>query len=162
MATESLPPFPPFTLETAQKKVKAAQNAWNTRQVPILRGANPEDVKMAYTPDSIWRNRDSFVQGRDEIVKFLKQKWHKENGYRLRKELFAFVDNKIAVQFWYEWHDDAGQWWRTYGLEDWTFAENGLMRKRQMSGNDVKISDEERWFKNGIDVNSVDISEKHW
>lgn len=112
MATESLPPFPPFTLETAQKKVKAAQNVWNTRQVPALPwgvsenmkaytidlNRNPENVKMAYTPDSIWRNRDSFLQGRDEIVKFLKQKWHKENGYRLRKELFAFVDNKVGAK----------------------------------------------------------------
>lgn len=117
---------------------------------------------MAYTPDSIWRNRDQFLQGRDAIKEFLTKKWEKENGYRLRKELFAFTDNKIAVQFWYEWYDESGQWWRTYGLEDWTFAENGLMRKRQMSGNDVKIPDEERWFKDGVDVNTVDISEKHW
>ncbi|KAK0633119.1 DUF1348 domain protein [Immersiella caudata] len=154
MATESKPPFPPFTLETAQIKVKAAQDAWNTK--------NPDVVQYAYTPDSIWRNRDSFLQGREEIAKFLTDKWATEDGYRLRKELFAFRDNKIAVQFWYEWHDQTGQWWRTYGLEDWTFAENGLMRKRQMSGNDVKISEGERWFKDGVDVNSVDISEKHW
>lgn len=117
---------------------------------------------MAYTPDSIWRNRDQFLQGRDAIQEFLTKKWERENGYRLRKELFAFTDNKIAVQFWYEWYDEAGQWWRTYGLEDWTFAENGLMRKRQMSGNNVKIADDERWFKDGVDVNEVDISEKHW
>ncbi|KAK3694819.1 hypothetical protein B0T22DRAFT_477532 [Podospora appendiculata] len=154
MATESKPPFPPFTLESAQKKVKAAQDAWNTR--------NPEVVQFAYTPDSIWRNRDTFLQGRSEIVAFLAKKWETENGYRLRKELFAFTDNKIAVQFWYEWFDKDGQWWRTYGLEDWTFAENGLMRKRQMSGNDVKIGDQERWFTDGVDVNTVDISEKHW
>ncbi|KAK0613063.1 hypothetical protein B0T17DRAFT_396103 [Bombardia bombarda] len=154
MATESRPPLPPFTLETAQKKVKAAQDAWNTR--------NPEIVQFAYTPDSIWRNRSDFLQGRPAIVEWLGKKWAKENGYRLRKELFAFADNKIAVQFWYEWYDEAGQWWRTYGLEDWTFAENGLMRKRQMSGNDVKISDDDRWFKDGVDVNTVDISEKHW
>ncbi|KAK5663228.1 hypothetical protein OQA88_6646 [Cercophora sp. LCS_1] len=154
MTSESKPPFPPFTLETATKKVKAAQDAWNTK--------NPEVVQFAYTPDSIWRNRDTFLQGRDEIVKFLRNKWGVENGYRLRKELFAFTDNKIAVQFWYEWYDESGQWWRTYGLEDWTFADNGLMRKRQMSGNDVRISDDERWFKDGVDVNSVDISEKHW
>ncbi|KAK4453367.1 hypothetical protein QBC34DRAFT_203808 [Podospora aff. communis PSN243] len=154
MATESKPPFPPFTLETAQKKVKAAQDAWNTKR--------PEVVQYAYTPDSIWRNRDTFLQRREGIVRFLTDNWAKEDGYRLRKELFAFTDNKIAVQFWYEWHDQAGQWWRTYGLEDWTFADNGLMRKRQMSGNDVKISDEERWFKDGVDVNTVDISEKHW
>ncbi|KAK3394072.1 hypothetical protein B0H63DRAFT_34382 [Podospora didyma] len=154
METESKPPFPPFTLESAQKKVKAAQDAWNTR--------NPEVVQFAYTPDSIWRNRGTFLQGRDAIVEFLSDKWSRENGYRLRKELFAFTDNKIAVQFWYEFHDESGQWWRTYGLEDWTFAENGLMRKRQMSGNDVKISGEERWFKEGVDVNAVEISEKHW
>lgn len=150
---------------------------------------------MAYTPDSIWRNRDQFLQGRDEIKEFLSKKWANEDGYRLRKELFAFTDNKvcdiaisaedrlvpitstisipsiriyinssvqIAVQFWYEWHDTTGQWWRTYGLEDWTFADNGLMRKRQMSGNDVKITNEERWFTDGVDVNTVDISEKHW
>ncbi|KAM0482492.1 hypothetical protein ACHAPX_003010 [Trichoderma viride] len=153
-AQEGRAPYPPFTAETAQIKVKAAQDGWNTR--------NPDGVKMAYTPDSIWRNRGTFLQGRDEIQKFLTDKWKRENGYRLRKELFAFTDNKIAVQFWYEWYDEAGQWWRTYGLEDWTFAENGLMRKRQMSGNDVKISEEERWFKDGVDVNTVDISEKHW
>lgn len=138
---------------------------------------------MGYTADSIWRNRGTFLQGRDEIVKFLTDKWIREQGYRLRKELFAFTDNKvsntrrlgpetvacninsseqIAVQFWYEWHDASGQWWRTYGLEDWTFAENGLMRKRQMSGNDVAIDEGARWFKDGVDVNTVDISEKHW
>ncbi|KAI4595444.1 hypothetical protein KJ359_006790 [Pestalotiopsis sp. 9143b] len=148
------PPYPPFTAETAKIKVKAAQDAWNTKE--------PHKIKLAYTEDSIWRNRDQFFTGRDAIVEFLTKKWEKENGYRLRKELFAFNGNKIAVQFWYEWHDEAGQWYRTYGLEDWTFADNGLMRKRQMSGNDVKISDEERWYKDGVDVNTVDISEKHW
>ncbi|KAK4108767.1 DUF1348-domain-containing protein [Canariomyces notabilis] len=154
MATESKPPFPPFTRETAQQKVKAAQAAWNTK--------NAESVQFAYTPDSIWRNRDVFLQGRDQIVEFLRKKWSKEQGYRLRKELFAFTDDKIAVQFWYEWHDETGQWWRTYGLEDWTFAPNGLMRKRQMSGNDVKIDETERWFKDGVDVDTVKISERHW
>ncbi|KAH7148988.1 hypothetical protein B0J13DRAFT_295147 [Dactylonectria estremocensis] len=155
MASEQgKPPFPPFTAETAKVKVKAAQDAWNTR--------NPEVIKMAYTPDSIWRNRDRFLQGRDAIQTFLTAKWEKEQSYRLRKELFAFTDNKIAVQFWYEWHDDAGQWWRTYGLEDWTFAENGLMRKRQMSGNDVKIVEEARWFTDAVDINEVPISEEHW
>lgn len=147
---------------------------------------NPEGVSKAYTPDSIWRNRDTFLRGREEIVKFLTDKWSKENGYRLRKELFAFTENKvsgselgflvtifsdasmsaddeqIAVQFWYEWYDVSGQWWRTYGLEDWTFAEDGLMRKRQMSANDVRIDSEARWFKDGVDVNTVDISEMHW
>ncbi|CRK20756.1 hypothetical protein HYQ45_003237 [Verticillium longisporum] len=154
MSTETKPPCPPFTAETAQIKVKSAQDAWNTK--------NPETVKMAYTPDSVWRNRDVFLRGRDEIVKFLSEKWSREDGYSLRKELFAFSDNKIAVQFWYEWHDESGQWWRTYGLEDWTFADNGLMRKRQMSGNDVRINEDARWFKEGVDVNSVSIGEEHW
>ncbi|KAI1185331.1 hypothetical protein F5B17DRAFT_408390 [Nemania serpens] len=148
------PPYPPFTAETAQIKVKAAQDAWNTK--------DPSKVKLAYTPDSIWRNRSTFLRGRDEIEAFLTKKWEREQGYRLRKELFAFTDHKIAVQFWYEWHDASGQWWRTYGLEDWTFAPDGLMRKRQMSGNDVAIEREERWFVDGVDVNSVEISEKHW
>ncbi|KAK7729840.1 hypothetical protein SLS53_009138 [Cytospora paraplurivora] len=119
---------------------------------------DPASVKLAYTPDSIWRNRDEFLQGRDAIERFLTDKWSIENGYRLRKELFAFTDNK----FWYEWHDTSGQWWRSYGLEDWTFAENGLMRKRQNSTNDVKINEDDRWFKDGVDVNAVEISEKHW
>lgn len=128
---------------------------------------DPHKVKLAYTEDSVWRNRDRFLVGRDAIAEFLTKKWEKENGYRLRKELFAFTDNKIAVQFWYEWFEDSEedgkrQWWRTYGLEDWTFAEDGLMRKRQMSGNDVRITDEERWYKDGVDVNTVPISEKHW
>ncbi|KAI0173638.1 DUF1348-domain-containing protein [Hypoxylon sp. FL1284] len=156
MASDSKgrPPYPPFTAETAQIKVKSAQDAWNTME--------PAKVKMAYTPDSVWRNRDKFLQGRDDIEAFLTQKWEREKGYRLRKELFSFTDNKIAVQFWYEWYDKEGQWWRTYGLEDWTFADDGLMRKRQMSGNDVKITQEERWYKDGVDVNTVPISEKHW
>ncbi|KAF5129785.1 hypothetical protein E5D57_006116 [Metarhizium anisopliae] len=154
MSQQGKPPYPPFTAETARIKVKAAQDAWNTK--------DPDVIKMAYTPDSIWRNRDQFLVGRDAIREFLSKKWDKEQGYRLRKELFAFTDDKIAVQFWYEWHDESGQWWRTYGLEDWTFAGNGLMRKRQMSGNDVKIAEEERWYKNGVDVNSVEISERHW
>ncbi|OBT38731.1 hypothetical protein VE00_11005 [Pseudogymnoascus sp. WSF 3629] len=156
MATDlaTKPPLPPFTFETAHIKVKAAQNAWNT--------GDPQVVKGAYTPDSIWRNRGEFIRGTDEIVTFLTKKWAKEDGYRLRKELFAFTENKIAVQFWYEWHDESGQWWRTYGLEDWTFAEDGRMRKRQMSGNDVKLADHERWFTEGVDVNEVSIDEKHW
>ncbi|KAG8425968.1 hypothetical protein J3459_008567 [Metarhizium acridum] len=154
MSQEGKAPYPPFTAETARIKVKAAQDAWNTK--------GPDTVKMAYTPDSIWRNRDQFLVGRHAIREFLSKKWDKERGYRLRKELFAFTDDKIAVQFWYEWHDQSGQWWRTYGLEDWTFADNGLMRKRQMSGNDVKITEEERWYKDGVDVNSVKISERHW
>jgi len=148
---------PPFTAETALQKVKVAQNLWNTK--------DPHKVVKAYTENTIWRNRDQFMKGHDEVIQFLTKKWEKENGYRLRKELFAFTDNKIAVQFFYEWFaiDENGekQWYRCYGLEDWTFAESGLMRKRQMSGNDVAITDEERWFKDGVDVNSVEITEKH-
>ena len=128
----------------------------------ILRPSDPQKVSLAYTPNSIWRNRDVFIRGTDEIVKFLTEKWGVENGYRLRKELFSFTDNKIAVQFWYEFHDELGQWWRCYGLEDWTFAEDGKMEKRMMSGNDVKISDKDRWFKGSVDVDSVRIGEEHW
>ena len=95
-------------------------------------------------------------------MKFLTEKWDVENGYRLRKELFSFTDNKIAVQFWYEFYDELGQWWRCYGLEDWTFAGDGKMEKRMMSGNDVKISDKDRWFKGSVDVDSVKIGEEHW
>ncbi|THG97274.1 hypothetical protein EW026_g4688 [Hermanssonia centrifuga] len=150
---------PPFTAENALQKVKAAQRLWNTR--------DPQKVALAYTPDTVWRNRDQFLRGREEVVQFLSKKWEKENGYRLRKELFAFTDNKIAVQFWYEWFDTKAdgtkQWYRTYGLEDWTFAEDGLMRKRQMSGNDVALSNEERWFTEDVaDEDTVNISEKHW
>lgn len=145
---------PPFNLESAQRKVKFAQDKWNTK--------NPDDVSLAYTEDSIWRNRDQFLQGRDAIRAFLRKKWEKENHYRLRKELFAYTDNKIAVQFWYEYLDDNNNWKRCYGLEDWTFAEDGKMRKRQMSGNEITITEESRWFKDGVDVNTVEISEKHW
>jgi nuclear transport factor 2 (NTF2) superfamily protein len=125
---------------------------------------DPTSISKAYTDDSIWRNRDQFIIGTQAIVDLLTAKWEKEKSYRLRKELFAFTDNKIAVQFWYEYQDkhDGMKWKRCYGLEDWTFAEDGRMRKRQMSGNDVELSEEERWFKDGVDVNAVDISEKHW
>jgi nuclear transport factor 2 (NTF2) superfamily protein len=125
---------------------------------------DPSSISKAYTDDSIWRNRDQFIVGTQAIVDLLTAKWEKEKSYRLRKELFAFTDNKIAVQFWYEYQDkhDGMKWKRCYGLEDWTFAEDGRMRKRQMSGNDVELSEEERWFKDGVDVNAVDISEKHW
>ncbi|OAA55731.1 hypothetical protein ISF_07836 [Cordyceps fumosorosea ARSEF 2679] len=172
VVAESRPPFPPFTLETAKIKVKAAQDAWNTKycqpsfsltklEANHVPSRQPDVVKMAYTPDTVWRNRDQFLQGRDAVRDFLAAKWSRESGYRLRKELFAFTDDRIAVQFWYEWYDEEGRWWRTYGLEDWTFAADGLMRKRQMSGNDVEISEEERWFKDGVDVNAVEISERH-
>ncbi len=130
------PPFPPFTAETALKKVQAAEDAWNSR--------DPERVAMAYTPDSEWRNRDQFFSGRESIVKFLQAKWNKELDYRLKKELWAFTENRIAVRFEYEWHDTEGQWFRSYGNENWEFAENGLMQRRFASINDVKISAEER------------------
>ncbi|KAF2218671.1 hypothetical protein BDZ85DRAFT_78480 [Elsinoe ampelina] len=146
---------PPFTRETAQAKVKKAQDLWNKQ--------NPVEVAEAYTPDCIWRNRDHFFSGTEAIVDFLTKKWQREQNYRLRKELFAFGDDRIAVQFWYEYQDSSdGKWKRCYGLEDWTFAPDGRMRKRQMSGNDVVLAEEQRWFRDGVDVNEVNISEKHW
>ncbi|KAH7392674.1 hypothetical protein BKA66DRAFT_567997 [Pyrenochaeta sp. MPI-SDFR-AT-0127] len=148
--------IPPFTEESARAKVKKAQDLWNTQ--------NPSVIALAYTPESIWRNRSSFIVGTIAIEDFLTQKWEKEKSYRLRKELFAFTENRIAVQFWYEFQDahDGMKWKRCYGLEDWTFAEDGKMRKRQMSGNDIEISEADRWFKDGVDVNEVEISEAHW
>lgn len=147
---------PPFTQETAHAKVKKAQDLWNTQ--------DPVTIAKAYTPDSIWRNRSTFLSGTTAIEGFLTKKWEKEKSYRLRKELFAFTDNKIAVQFWYEYQDayDGMKWKRCYGLEDWTFGDDGKMRKRQMSGNETEISESDRWFKEGIDVNKVDIGEAHW
>ncbi|KAJ9635468.1 hypothetical protein H2201_003129 [Coniosporium apollinis] len=147
---------PPFNAETAQAKVKKAQDLWNTK--------DPRNVAKAYTEDSIWRNRSTFLKGHDEIISFLTTKWEKEQNYRLRKELFAFQDSRIAVQFWYEYQDkeDGMKWKRCYGLEDWTFAEDGRMRKRMMSGNDVEIGEEERWFKDGVEVDEVKIGEEHW
>jgi len=126
---------PPYTAETAHEKVKRAQDLWNTQ--------DPKKIAQAYTSDSIWRNRGLFVSGTAAIEKFLTKKWEKEKNYRLRKELFAFTENKIAVQFWYEYQDasDSMRWKRCYGLEDWTFSGDGRMRKRQMSGNDVEISE---------------------
>lgn len=129
-------PFPPFTAETALQKVKAAEAAWNSK--------NPHRVAMAYTPDSEWRNRDDFFSGRAAIVEFLQRKWTKELDYRLEKSLWAFTDNRIAVRFEYEWHDHNGQWYRSYGNENWEFAENGLMQRRFASINDVKIEEKER------------------
>ena len=125
---------------------------------------DPHAVVKAYTENSIWRNRDRFICGHDEIVAFLQQKWTRECDYRLRKELFAWQDNKIAVQFWYEYRDanDGLKWKRCYGLEDWTFDDDGRMRKRQMSGNDVEIDDCERWFVDGVSVEDVTIGEEHW
>jgi nuclear transport factor 2 (NTF2) superfamily protein len=127
---------PPFTVETAQAKVKAAEAAWNTR--------DPERVALAYTEDSRWRNRDEFLQGREEIVRFLQRKWARELGYRLMKELWAFTGNRISVRFEYEWHDADGQWYRSHGNEHWEFAENGLMRRRDASINDYTIAASDR------------------
>lgn len=130
------PPLPPFTEETARQKVQAAEDAWNT--------CDPERVALAYTEDSIWRNRDSFVTGRDEIVAFLRQKWARELDYALRKELWAFRENRIAVRYQYESHDESGQWWRSYGNELWEFTEEGLMRRREASINDMPIAESDR------------------
>ena len=145
---------PPFTLETAREKVKAAQALWNTQ--------NPSKVSQAYTPTSIWRNRSTFLRGRPEIEQFLTKKWEKEKEYRLRKELFALHENRIAVQFWYEYRDvhDSMIFKRCYGIEHWTFGADGKMEKRMMSGNDVVIGEEGRWFKDGVDVDSVALGEK--
>ena len=136
MATETRPPVPPFTEETARAKVKAAENAWNTR--------DPDKVAGAYTEDSDWRNRDEFFTGREAIKEFLTRKWAKELDYRLMKELWAYSGNHISVRFEYEWHDASGQWYRTHGNEHWEFDENGLMRRRDMSANDIPINESER------------------
>ncbi|MFJ6637070.1 DUF1348 family protein [Streptomyces sp. NPDC091376] len=136
MTTPQRPPLPPFTEESALRKVQLAEDAWNTR--------DPERVALAYTEDSEWRNRDVFLTGRKEIVGFLADKWRKELGYRLRKELWAYQGNRIAVRFEYEYHDTGGQWFRAYGNENWEFDENGLMRKRYASINDLAISARER------------------
>ena len=130
------PPLPPFTEETARQKVQAAEDAWNTR--------DPRKVSLAYTEDSIWRNRGAFVIGRDQIVKFLATKWESELDYALRKELWAFAGNRIAVRFQYESRDQAGQWWRSYGNELWEFDANGLMRRREASITDVPIEQNDR------------------
>jgi hypothetical protein len=134
--TESRPPFPPFDAQTAAKKVQAAEDAWNT--------CDPHRVSLAYTVDSVWRNRDRFVAGRDEIVAFLTDKWNRELDYALRKGLWGFTDNRIAVRYQYESHDADGQWWRSYGNELWEFDANGLMRRREASINDVRITQSER------------------
>jgi nuclear transport factor 2 (NTF2) superfamily protein len=130
------PPLPPFTLETARQKVQAAEDAWNTR--------DPERVALAYSEDSVWRNRDQFVTGRAEIVAFLTAKWERELDYALRKALWSFDGNRIAVRFHYESHDRAGQWYRSYGNELWEFDEHGLMRRREASINDLPIEESER------------------
>jgi len=129
-------PVPPYTLETALQKVQAAEDAWNSK--------DPVKVSKAYTIDSKWRNRDLIFQGRDKIVEFLTKKWEKENGYRLKKTLWCFGGNRIAVRFQYEWHDEQGRWYRSEGNENWQFDERGYMEERWASINDIPISKEER------------------
>jgi uncharacterized protein len=134
--TESRPPFPPFDLDSAITKVQAAEDAWNTR--------DPQRVSLAYTPDSVWRNRDQFITGREEIIAFLTAKWERELDYVLRKSLWGFRENRMAVRFQYEWHDTSGQWFRSYGNELWEFDGNGLMRRREASINDLAIAESDR------------------
>lgn len=136
MSNEERPPFPPFDEATARQKVLGAEAAWNTR--------DPERVSMAYTADSEWRNRDTFLRGREEIRDFLAQKWARETEYALRKDLWAFTGNRIAVRFQYESLDVDGQWWRSYGNENWEFDDHGLMRRREASINDVAIGEADR------------------
>ena len=136
MSTASRPPVPPFDEASARQKVLAAEAAWNTR--------DPERVAGAYTVDSVWRNRSEFVQGRDQIVAFLRAKWERELDYVLRKDLWAFHDDRIAVRFQYEWHDHDGNWFRSYGNENWEFDEDGLMRRREASINDIAIAATDR------------------
>lgn len=136
--TEDRPPFPPFTRDTALQKVRMAEDGWNNR--------NPQKVALAYTVDSQWRNRAEFPNGRAEIEAFLTRKWTREHEYRLIKELWAFDGNRIAVRFAYEWHDDTGAWFRSYGNENWEFDEHGLMKKRYASINDLAIKESERKF----------------
>lgn len=132
------PPYPPFTKETAIEKVRAAEDAWNSR--------DPERVSFAYSENSLWRNRSEFLHGRKEIVEFLQRKWNKELEYRLIKELWSFNENRLAVRFAYEWHNDSNRWFRSYGNENWLFDQYGLMLRRYASINDVEIKEEERLF----------------
>ena len=134
--TETKPPLPPFTRETALQKVQAAEDAWNTK--------DPEKVSLAYTVDSTWRNRSEFIDGREDIKAFLEKKWITEHKYKLKKWLWAFSDNRISAKFEYEWHDNEGQWFRSYGNEQWEFAPNGLMQRREASINDVPIKESDR------------------
>lgn len=138
-AIESRPPLPPFILESAIQKVRLAEDAWNSR--------DPERVALAYTLDSQWRNRAEFLIGRQEIVAFLTRKWQREIDYRLMKELWTFDADRIAVRFAYEWHDDSGNWYRSYGNENWEFDAHGLMRRRYASINDLRITETDRRFR---------------
>lgn len=133
------PPLPPFDAESAARKVRLAEDGWN--------GQNPARVALAYTPDSVWRNRSEFLQGRDQISAFLERKWSRELDYRLVKELWAFAGNRIAVRFAYEWHDVQGQWFRSYGNENWEFNPQGLMQRRIASINDLAIAEADRQFR---------------
>lgn len=133
---QAKPPYPPFTSETAREKVQAAEDAWNTK--------DPIRVSLAYTKDTSWRNRAEFVDGREEVQQFLTRKWNRELEYKLKKELWAYSENRIAVTFQYEWHDDSGQWFRSYGNELWEFAESGLMQRRIAGINDAPIKESER------------------
>lgn len=145
MREETRPPLPPFTQSTALQKVRAAENGWN--------GRDPAKVALAYTADSQWRNRDMIFLGRDKITEFLTAKWAREHEYRLIKEIWAYQGPRIAVRFAYEWHDDGGQWYRSYGNENWHFADNGLMAARHASINDLMISENERlfhWDRSGV------------
>ena len=139
MVDEARPPLPPFDAESAAKKVRMAENAWNTH--------DPAKVSLAYSPDSVWRNRAEFLRGREEIVRFLERKWAKELDYRLIKELWTYRENRIAVRFAYEWHDDSGSWFRSYGNENWEFDERGLMRRRIASINDLPIKETDRKYR---------------
>ena len=138
MTQADRPPVPPFTRETAAQKVRMAEDAWNTR--------DPQKVALAYTVDSTWRNRAEFFSGREAIVQFLERKWARELDYRLIKELWAFHENRIAVRFAYEWHDDAGNWFRSYGNENWEFSPQGLMQRRIASINDLPINEANRKY----------------
>ncbi|ALS60928.1 MULTISPECIES: nuclear transport factor 2 family protein [Pandoraea] len=137
--SEARPPFPPFTRETAIQKVRMAEDGWNSR--------DPARVALAYTADSRWRNRAEFPRGRDQIVEFLTRKWQRELDYRLIKELWAFTENRIAVRFAYEWRDDSGNWFRSYGNENWAFDAQGLMAERHASINDTRIAEHERLYR---------------
>ena len=136
---ETRPPLPPFTQQTADQKARLAEDAWNSR--------DPQKVSLAYSPDSRWRNRSEFINGRQEIVAFLTRKWAKELEYRLIKEVWAFADDRIAVRFAYEWHDESGNWFRSYGNENWQFREDGLMQIRLASINDLAIKESERKYR---------------
>ena len=138
MNDTSRPPLPPFTYEDALTKVRKAEDAWNDR--------NPQAISLAYSEDSVWRNRSEFINGREEIVEFLTRKWKRELDYRLIKELWCYTDSRIAVRFAYEWHDDSNNWFRSYGNENWEFDKNGLMMNRYASINDLCINEEQRLF----------------